>query len=233
MKTTLTKILILCFAFLSFTSPTTAQKAQPGKSWEDKNIAEWDETDVKTILRNSPWGKILEGGGIQLGGAGLNVRALFTLRSALIVRYADVRAEQLKLKFDSLDEKAKAEFIKKFKPVLDCSACERSYIVGVVGDSDLFRQPALVKNRAPRIFLSNENGERRELSNFSPQTIPGSEALFFFPRYDTNGKPLVTPANKTLIFTIVTEPEDDSVVQLLRRVEIKVSDIVREGQVIF
>ena len=46
-----------------------------------------------------------------------------------------------------MDEKAKAEFGKKFKPVLDCSACEKSYIIGVVGDSELFRHAGMVKDR--------------------------------------------------------------------------------------
>ena len=82
MNIALTRILILGFVFLLFAMSAVADKSvQPGKSWEEKNIAEWDETDVKTILQNSPWSKVLEGGPIsgttQFGTVGYNVRSLY------------------------------------------------------------------------------------------------------------------------------------------------------------
>ena len=230
-------ILSLAVAFQLFTSAMLGQEAAKSSSWEDKPINEWNEEDVKNILQNSAWSKTIVGKPVhtspQLGTIVYNSRVIFTLRSALLVRYAVIRSEQLKAKYDSMDAKARAEFSSRFKPILDCVLCKQSYIIAVRGDSELLRQAARVKQRAPNIYLSNEMGERRELSSFSPQTIPGSEALFFFNRYDAAGKPLLTAENKVLTFNFRTEAGDDPVINLLERVNIKVSDIVRENHVIF
>lgn len=236
MKLFLIKICFLLLALQLFSGATECQKAAKG-AWEDKPINEWSEEDVKDILQNSAWSKPIVGKPIhtsqQLGTMVSESRVVFTLRSALIVRYAIIRSEQLKAKYDSMDAKARAEFGKRFKPILDCTLCEKFYIIAVRGDSELLRQAGRVKNRAPNIYLSNEKGEKRELASFSPQTTPGSEALFFFNRYDSNGKPLLAPDNDALTFNIRSEPGDDTVIATLERVEIKVRDIVRENQVVF
>ncbi len=237
MKHILSKVWVVCILSQLFVGTMPGQKPAKTSSWENVPVSEWSEEDIKNILQNSPWSKRIVGKpsntSPQLGTIVYESRIVFTLRSALIVRYAIIRAEQLKAKYDSMDPKVKADFVKRLKPVLDCSMCEKSYIISVTGDSDLLRQAGRVKNRAPNIYLSNEKGERRELSGFSPQTTPGSEALFFFNRYDANGKPLLTPENEKLTFNFRFETGDDSVIGLLERVEIKVSDIVRENQIIF
>ncbi|HUR99266.1 MAG TPA: hypothetical protein VMZ26_14465 [Pyrinomonadaceae bacterium] len=231
------RILLFSILLLMTVAGAFGQKAQPNTSWEEKPIDSWDAEDVKTILQNSAWSNILIGkpshSSPQLGTVVYESRAVFTLRSSLIVRYAMVRSEQLKAKFDSMDTHGKVEFGKKFKPLLDCALCEKFYIVAVWGDSDLLRQAGRVKNRAQNIYLSNEKGEKRELANFSPKNAPDSEALFFFSRFDANGKPLIGPENTTLTFNFKNESGDEPVINLLEHVQIKVRDIVREGQVIF
>ena len=231
------KVAALLIALLLFGSGVLGQKKPTNSSWEQKPIDSWNEEDVKAILETSAWSKVIVGkpthSSRQLGTVALESRLIFTLRSSLIVRYAIVRAEQLKEKFDSMDQKAKAEFGARFKPIIDCELCEKFYIVAVRGDSELLTQAGRVKNRASNIYLANEKGEKRELAKFTPQPLRGGEALFFFNRYDANGRPLLGPENTTLTFHFRNESGDDPVVTLLERVEIKVPDIVRENQVIF
>lgn len=237
MKLFLTRLLVSSIVVLVCAGATLAQKAATSASWENKPVSEWNEEDVKKILQDSPWSRQVSGrpthNSRQLGTVVYESRLLFTLRSSLLVRLAIVRSEQLKAKFDSMDAKAKAEFARRLKPILDCGMCEKSYIIVVRGDSEVLRQAGRVKNRAANIYLSNDKGEKRELASFTPQTIPGSEALFFFNRYDANGKPLLAPDDSVLTFNFKAEPDDDSVINLLERVNIKVRDIVRENQVIF
>ena len=233
----LTRFSILTVAICLLGCAVLAQKVTKGSSWEDKPIDEWNEEDVKNILQNSPWSKTIVGKpshtSQQIGTIVYESRLVFTLRSSLLVRYAVVRSEQLKAKYDSMDAKAKAELGSRLKSILECKLCEKFYIIGVRGDSELLRQAGKVKHRAPNIFLSNEKGEKRELVNYSPQTTPDSEALFFFNRYNASGKPLITTENEVLTFNFRLEPGDDPRITLLERVNIKVSDLVRENQVIF
>ena len=86
---------------------------------------------------------------------------------------------------------------------------------------------------AKNIYLSNEKGEIRRLANYSPSSGSMTEAMFFFPRFDENGKPLLTKDNSKLVFNFNVSSVEDPVVDSIRKVEIKVQDIVRGGQVIF
>jgi hypothetical protein len=237
MKRFFIRIWVLSVALQLLVGGALAQTAANSEAWKSKPVSEWSEGDVKDILQNSAWSKHISGRPThtsrQLGTIMYESHLLFTLRSSLVVRFAIIRSEQLKAKYDSMDAKAKAEFGNRFKPILDCALCEKSYIVAVRGDSELLRLAGRVKYRAQDIYLSNEKGEKRELASFSPQTIPGSEALFFFNRFDANGKPLLTPDNEVLTFNFKLESGDDSIINLLERVDIKVRDIVMENQVVF
>src|SRR5688572_5912292 len=233
----LTRLAILFLVLPLLAGTLRAQKSATTGSWQTKPVSEWDTDDVKSILQDSAWGKAyLEKSSFSkpaTGTAIYDTSIVFTLRSALIVRLAIVRAEQIKAKYDSMDAKAKAELTKRLKPILDCELCQKYYIVSVRGDSELLRQAPRVQNRASHIYLSNEKGEKRQLSSFTPQKGSDSEALFYFNRYDASGKPLITADNQILTFYFRAEANDDSVVKAIERVEIKVRDIVRENQVIF
>ena len=231
--TVLTRVFVLLIGLLALSSGATAQKI----SWEEKPIGEWNEGDVSTILKNSPWGRVLagrpSGSAPQIGTIVYESNALFTLRPSVILTYGVIRAEQLKSNYASMGAKAKGEFNKRLKPLLDCPLCEKFYIVSVSGNSDLLRNSVKMKSRAPRIYLSNDRGEKRELKSFTPSASAGGEASFYFERFDANGKPLLTASDMTVTFNFLSEPNDDPVINLIQRVEIKVKDIVRENQVIF
>jgi len=204
--------------------------------WEKKPVDQWTEADVKSILQNSPWSLHLEGRWGEptfMGTIQQDPHAFVVLRSALPVRLALVRKRQLAEKYDSMDPKAKAAFNSKYRSLLECSHCEKFYIVAVAGDSAILQNPAKVRRRADNIYLSNETGERRTLANYTPQTFSGSEALLFFPRNNEKGEPLLRPGNLTLTLNFKNEPGDDAVVRLIERVNVKVQDLVREQTVVF
>lgn len=226
--------LYLLVLFCSVSIP--AQTKPSGGDWENKPIDQWSEADVKFILGNSAWGRTLEGrfaDQSRLGTIAQNGFARFSLRSALTIRLALIRNLQLTEKYDTMSPQNKAAFNAKYKAVLDCVLCEKFYIVAVTGDSRILQSAMIINRRSDSIYLSNEKGLRRNLAKYSPQTTPGSESLFFFPRFDEAGKPLVDADNITVTFNLRPELGDDPIVRVLNRVDIKVEDIVRGKVVIF
>ncbi|MBK8466926.1 MAG: hypothetical protein IPL32_13940 [Chloracidobacterium sp.] len=170
------------------------------------------------------------------GGIGTIVSELystFTLESALTVRLAKIRKLQLNEKYDAMNAKDKAAFNKKYKSSMECQLCEKFYIIAIGGDSRTLRNQVTIQRRVKLIYLSNEKGERRTLGNFSPQTHSGTVALFFFPRKNEKGQPLLTTDNTKLTFNFPYEPDDEPLIRLIERVEIPLKDIVREKIVIF
>lgn len=226
-----TLVIVLGTAFSAYSQANLRPAA-----WESKPIDAWDETDVADILQRSPWGQRISNRTAEPSFLGVIVQdlyATFTLRSALTVRLALIRLRQISEKYDSMTEKQRKEFDAKYRSLRECTQCDDYYIVAVGGDSRILKNAVIVKRRKEMIFLSNELGERRELEKFVPQVQTGSEAVFLFPRKDEKGKPLLNADSKTLTFTFRNESNDDAVVKLVERVEIKVKDISRDGIVIF
>ena len=213
--------------------------SQTPTTWETKAPGKWDRTDVNSILYSSPWGRRLEDKkALELpGGFGSVMQrpaAAYMLRSALLVRFALVRQLQLEAKYDAMTEAAKSDFDKKNAGLLRCPQCADYYIISVRGDSPELKNATMIQGFQKSIFLSNEKGEKRILARFFPQTIPGSEALFFFPRNDEKGKALFAADNKKLRFNFaLPEIERDSPMSVMRNLEINLAEIVREGTVVF
>ncbi len=228
-KRLITTLLVL----VSMSSNVIGQKTA---AWESKPIDQWNETDVADILQRSAWGQRLNDRIGQSSFAGLilqDFNAAFILRSALTIRLALIKQKQLSEKYDSMSETQRNKFNEKYRSLRECEQCERYYIVSVHGDSRVLSDPSDINRRLKTIYLANDKGERRILEKFVRQTQRGAEALFFFPRNDENGKPLLTVDNKTLTFNLRTEPNDDNVMRLIERVQVKVKDLVRDGIVIF
>lgn len=226
--------IVLTFAVLLFAVNAAAQPA----GWESKAVGKWDIVDVRKILNDSAWGRSISSPVLSdlgtFGSFKQGIWASYDLRSALVVRFALTRKLQLEQKYDSMDEKSKAEFDKKNAGLLRCAPCSDYYIVAIRGTIPELKNARLIEQNKREIFLSNETGEKRYLAKFSPYTADGSEALFFFPRRGEDGKVLLSPDNKKLIFRYVA-PESDrgSPLSLIRNIEINVPDIAREGVVVF
>jgi hypothetical protein len=169
----------------------------------------------------------------------LPVDFIFTLRlrSALPVRQALVRLKQLESDSKKLSKKDLETFDTQIKGLLECPACAGNYVV-TLSSKSLNRPGAdavyttFKGGRLPdlqrSVFLANERGERRELVHFVAPRVPGEEAIFFFPRLDEKGAPLLTPESKLLLVNL-----SDKQVNSVSNFKIDVSKLVMNGKVEF
>jgi hypothetical protein len=232
------RLFIILFVLL-VTVSVPAQKQVQGGDWEATPIDEWSADQVNYILTRSPWVKLITAdtaiSNPLLGPGGLMFKSdtLVVLRSSALIKYALFRQRQLIEKYASMSADAKSAFNAKNKIVLECPACEKYYVVSITGASATLRDKNMVMSRSKLIFLSNDKGEKRFLANFSPQGDPGTEAMFFFPRNDEKGQPLISSTNEKVIFNFKVESPEDPRVRTFEKVEFKVNDLVRDGKVIF
>ena len=139
----------------------------------------------------------------EMGGAEAPVDFQFTLRlrSALTVRQALVRLKQMEANYDQMNPTDRVAFDNKYKGLLDCPACEQNYVLTLSSESKqrpgadavftAFKGGRLA-DLERYIFIANSKGERRNLIHFVPPKAPGDEAVFYFPRFNDKGEPLLT-----------------------------------------
>lgn len=139
------------------------------------------------------------------------------LRSALPVRQAVVRLKQLETNIEKMDPKDRAAFEGQIKGLLDCPACANNYVITLSSKSKsnpgadavyaTFKGGRLADLQR-YIFIANERGDRRQLIHFVAPKTPGDEAIFFFPRLDEKGAPLLTADNKELLINLANNQAD-------------------------
>lgn len=169
----------------------------------------------------------------------LPVDFVFTLRlrSASPVRQALVRLKQLEADSKKLNQKDIETFDAQIKGLLECPACAANYVVTLSSKSRnrpgadavyaTFKGGRL-SDLQRFIFLANERGERRDLVHFVAPRAPGDDAIFFFPRLDEKGAPLLTPESKDLLINL-----SDKQVNSVSNFKIDVSKLVVNGKVEF
>ncbi|MDX6306706.1 MAG: hypothetical protein QOI77_3675 [Blastocatellia bacterium] len=169
----------------------------------------------------------------------LPVDFIFTLRlrSALPVRQALVRLKQLESDSRKLSKKDLETFDTQIKGLLDCPACAGNYVITLSSKSRnrpgadavyaTFKGGRL-SDLQRFVFLANERGERRDLVHFVAPKTPGDDAIFFFPRMDAKGAPLLTPESKQLLINL-----SDKQVNSVSNFRIDVSRLVMNGKVEF
>jgi hypothetical protein len=159
------------------------------------------------------------------------------LRSALPVRQAMVRLKNLETNIEKMSGEQRAAFEKQTKGLLECPACAANYVVTLSSKSKnspgadavyaTFKGGRLTDLQR-YIYIANERGDRRSLVFFVPPKAPGEEAVFFFPRADEKGAPLLTPANKELLINL-TDNQANSITNF----KLDVSKLVMNGKVEF
>ena len=129
------------------------------------------------------------------------------LRSALPMRQALSRLKQLQAD-SKMSAKELATFDAQVKGLLECPACTNNYIVTLSSKStnspgaDVVYttfKGAQFTDLQRFVYIANERGESRPLIHFVPPKVPSDEAIFFFPRLDEKGAPLLTNDNKELL----------------------------------
>jgi hypothetical protein len=219
-------------ASLGVIAAGSAQKDE----WQSKPYQQWTKKDVQQVLGDSPWAQtqVRSGPMVTLGN---DVRPspdkVYTLRlrSALPVRQALLRLRQLNEKYDEMSDKKKAEFDEKNKVLVECSTCADNYVVSLTSPMTSTTIPLLPETMKLYVRLMDDRGRQRELVHLTPPKSVGQELVFFFPKLDEKGEPLLTPSSKKLIFTI-----DTSAIGLdatIRRFEFDVSKMILNGQVAF
>jgi hypothetical protein len=136
------------------------------------------------------------------------------------VRQALARLKQLEAEGGKIDKKERANLDARLKGLVECPACADNYVLALSSRSKenpgadavytVFggAKEADIKRY---LYIANDKGERRDLVHFVPPRVPGEEAIFFFPRLNEKGVPLITPESKTLIFN-VTNGEASNIV---------------------
>lgn len=180
----------------------------------NKPYQQWTANEAKLVLLDSPWAETRAGlirGALPsppnprtpdpLDDSSITVR----LYSALPVRQALARLRQLRNQYDKKSASDKAAIDAENKPVLECSACPDQYVVtvspGPRSRNDVpgaFRTMSLATLKL-NVYIKNEKGETRELVNVIRPLAVDGDAMLFFPRFNSQGEPLISPKNHTLI----------------------------------
>jgi hypothetical protein len=158
------------------------------------------------------------------------------LRSALPVRQALSRLKQLQTD-TRMSDKERATFEAQIKGLLECPACTDNYVVTLSSQSksnpgadavySTFKG-GLQSDLQRYIFIANDRGERRSLIHFVAPKAPGDEAVFFFPRLDEKGSPLLKPNSKDLLINLT-----DNRANSITNFKFDVSKLIVDGKVEF
>jgi hypothetical protein len=206
-------------------------------NWEKTPYRSWGADDVKTVLEKSPWSRVIEQATVVgesilgLNAPKMEVKTTILLRSAMPVRQALLRERQLANKYDSMNAADRAAFDAKNKALLDCPACAKYYVISVKCRYDCYGG-SFIEDFKKAFYLVNDKGERRELAGATLLTDKEHGAIFFFPRLNDKGEPLLTPASKELTFNFliraVVNMENMSL-----KYKFDVTKMVRGGEVVF
>lgn len=241
-----------------------------GQSFLDKPYSTWGREDALRIVTDSAWakpyqstsgstaaaaGQVAREMGQSSTGGGSNPRSVarnfgpppvtLRLHSALPMRQAIVRLQQLEIGYDKLNDADKAAFDKSRKGYLDCSICKEYYVVTLIRAADSSSQTGVEEgvfqgftaaDLKGNVRLVNDKGEERELIEFNAPKNVRDAAVFYFKRTDANDKVLITRESKELklIFSADILSEKNRFAYLLPRTfEFKVSKLIHGDSVLF
>jgi hypothetical protein len=181
--------------------------------WEKKEYKQWSLKECDKLLSESPWAKgltlssvgIMDNSKTSTDGQQPFIKYQIQFRSALPIRQALVRKQQIQAKYDTLPPEQKQQFDKQAESFLN-SAPEDSVIVYVeYTTNDNVRIQELARHWQSRTtdmlktmaYLSASKGDKVSLVNFTPGRGADQFFTFVFPR-ESNGKPVVTPQDKNI-----------------------------------
>ncbi len=140
------------------------------------------------------------------------------LHSALPVRQALVRLQQLDANYDKMNAEDKQEFDEQKVKFLECGICKDYYVVTLskwkdtsTSVSEGIFQSLTISELKGKIFLVNDKDQKLELTQFTPPKNATDAALFFFKRTNEKGEPFFTAADKQIRFMFANELRTNSV----------------------
>lgn len=255
--------LCLVVALLVFTSNIAAQKNS------DKPYSQWSKDDSIKLITDSPWAKTYQStrgsataaeqqigreqgqsanrGGNNPGSVGLNfgpAPVAIRLFSAMPVRQALVRLQQIEAGYDKMKEADRKDFDAGRAKFLECAICKDYYVITLVKFPDssgqyieegIFQGMTMADLKG-NVKLVNDQGQERELVQFNAPKDARDVAVFYFKRTEATGTPLLSAQSKTLIFMFKNEFLDSAnrfAYLVPRTFEFKVSKFTANDKVEF
>lgn len=234
--------LVLIFLACAFAGPG-------GEFWERKKYRQWSQKECAKLLENSPWAKPYQltavgimnnsdrQGASDLSQPYVNYYAQF--RSALPVREAIVRQNQIAMKYDSLTpqeqqafDKTSEAFLSGFPP--DTVVVAITYSTNNrIWDMNLARywQAQTVDVFKNSVYLYGSKGEKAAAVQYLAGQGEQRSFEFTFPRV-LNGKPILDPKDKSLNLEF-TYPVFQGVGDGKIFMEFKVEKMIFEGEIAY
>jgi hypothetical protein len=226
-------------------SQDEAMKVISSKPFADQYVSE-KMSNVLGVVDNARGQADNRLGGQDRGSMGRTLTAppvVLRLHSATPVRQAMVRLRQLQAGYDKMSSDDQKKFDAGQTTLLDCAICKDYYVITMVKFKDsspgavnlgLFQNMKLEDFKG-KIWLQNDQGERREVEQFTAAKAGGDMSIFFFKRLDDKGSPLFTPESKTIkvIFDNYLREQAADGYLLPPNFEFQVSKIIVNGKVEF
>ncbi|HUR98525.1 MAG TPA: hypothetical protein VMZ26_10720 [Pyrinomonadaceae bacterium] len=215
--------------------PPWASQYQSERGLDATSIANQQREQSNTRLSGSDRG--------NRGVFGAPIPIVIRLHSALPIRQAMVRLQQIEIGYDKMNSEEKAKFDASRALFLECKICKDYYVVTLTKFKDksstvndgIF-QSLKIEDLKGKVWLENDKGERRELTQFTPPKSETDSALFFFKRTDEAGTPFFTSADKAIKFMFSNELRDNKNAYsglIPRLFEFKAAKMVVEGKLEF
>jgi hypothetical protein len=206
------------------------------KVWEKKPYQKWSFLEAASLTFDSPFSKIEDTKDNFFQSNPINVRLL----SSLPIRQAIVRIRQIHRGYDKFSAADKVKFDSKVKDFLECPGCAKYYIVAlrpISKDPTVLRALKSLTMDELKSFVSllSDKGDRRNLAQYIPpdedkDALLFHNAVFFFERFDEQGKPLLTSDNKKFYFQLDGKLFNWKIAQ---KVTFDVTSLTRNAEIIF
>ena len=184
--------------------------------WQTKDYRQWNEKECKKLLEDSPWAQdytftrtliepLQRATGERAGESKPQMSYLAQFRSALPIRQALIRRQQIDNKYDQMAPEQKQEFDQRAAKLLNANFAEVIAIHVKYGSNVAIYDREManywhaqttetLKNSA---FLIGPKGQKIPPQRFNVTTGAGREFTLYFSRaYE--GRPLVGPQDKTI-----------------------------------
>jgi hypothetical protein len=208
--------------------------------WEKKDYKEWKDRDCVKMLTNSPWAKsynISRGSdpSSSLDGSLPVIRYTARFNSALPVRQATIRMQQIANKYDDLPAEQKQQFDQSANKYLatafnDIILIQVEFTTNMRNDQiPLINhwQQATTEHIKNTTYLYGSKDAKVPLLEFVPPQGNSATFQLIFPR-QYEGKPIVTPEDKTMKLEFLAFPNDEEVL-----LDFKVKDMILDGEVVY
>ena len=223
-----------------------------GDPWKEKPYTEWSEKECRKLLQDSPWAKHYTDVGviIELAGPGQidsiervresNPNMVYQVRflSALPIRQAMVRLQQINADYDKMSPEQRQAFDQKAEAILNMPFRDTVVLLVDYGsnadlyDKEMARywQRQSTETLKNLVFLRGHRGEEVPLLDYAAEPGAGRTFQLLFPR-EQEGRPLLRPDSKWLRLDFPALTLGGGQVRAF--VEFKVKRMLIEGEVMY